>query len=368
MRILIDHQVFSLHDTGGVARYFYELGRHFSSAADTSVEMAVGLHSSIFPISTLASESVRTYQKRTNMKAGVPRYALNEVFTNTIGLIRGRFDIYHSTYYRAAPLVRTRRLVATHYDCIHEMYPDMFRNTKLIIEHKKRLYSAADIIICISESCRQDLLSYYSVDPARTCVTHLALTRFEEDSAQDSEELKHEPYLLYVGARAVYKGFDLLLDAFASSGLSRDYVLRLVGGGPFTPAETARIKELGLNGRVSLTPRASEGLLAAMYKNAALFIYPSLYEGFGIPPLEAMSFGCPVLTTNKSSIPEVCGDAALYFDPAVPGALETVLKTALSDRDRLMEIIAKGRLQAAQFTWERTTEQTLDIYRRVLSQ
>jgi glycosyltransferase involved in cell wall biosynthesis len=295
VRILFDHQVFSLHDTGGVARYFYELGRHLPSEDGVAVEMAVGLNSSIYSFSALPGKTLRVYQMHTKMRAGVPRYIVNELLTNALGVARGRFDIYHSTYYRAAPLVRRRRLVASHFDCIHEMFPEMFRNSKTIIESKRRLYAAADAIICISESSRQDLLRYYSVDPGRTSVIHLGLTRFADYPRRKEEEaVKVEPYLLYVGARGGYKGFALLLDAFASSDLSRSYVLQAVGGGGFTDAESARITALGLANRVRLVPRASERTLAEMYRNASLFVYPSLYEGFGFPPLEAMSMGCPV--------------------------------------------------------------------------
>jgi glycosyltransferase involved in cell wall biosynthesis len=367
LRILIDHQVFSLHDTGGVARYFYELGRHLPSGEGVAVEMAVGLNSSIYPFSALAGEALRVYQMHTKMRAGIPRYIVNELLTNAVGIARGRFDIYHSTYYRAAPLVRRRRLVASHFDCIHEIFPEMFRNSKAIIENKKRLYSAADAIICISESSRQDLLRYYSVDPRRASVIHLGLTRFADYSRQE-EAVEAEPYILYVGARGAYKGFTLLMDAYASSGLSGSYVLQAVGGGGFTEAESAKISALGLVNRVRLVPRASERTLAGMYRNASLFVYPSLYEGFGFPPLEAMSLGCPVLTSNTSSIPEVCGDAAFYFDPNLPEALEAALRSALSNRERVAEIVAKGRLQSSRYTWERTAKQTLEVYGMILSQ
>ena len=369
MRILFDHQVFSLHDTGGVARYFYELGKHLPSGDGVAVEMAVGLNSSIYPFSTVASGALRVYQMHTKMRAGVPRYIVNELLTNAVGMARGRFDIYHSTYYRAAPLIRRRRLVASHFDCIHEIFPEMFRNSKTIIESKKRLYSAADAIICISESSRQDLLRYYSVDPGRTSVIHLGLTRFTDyPEHEEAEALKVEPYLLYVGARAGYKGFTLLLEAYASSGLSGSHVLQVVGGGVFSDAELAKISALGLVNRVRLMPRASDRTLAAMYRNASLFVYPSLYEGFGFPPLEAMSLGCPVLTSNTSSIPEVCGDSAFYFDPNLPGALESALRSTLSNRERLAEIVAKGRLHSSRYTWERTAKETLEVYRMILSQ
>ena len=129
------------------------------------------------------------------------------------------------------------------------------------------------------------------------------------------------PYLLYVGSRAGYKNFGLLLEAFSRSGLAGHYRLLAVGGGAFTAAEQQRIASLRLAGSITVIPKADDAILARAYRDAALFIYPSLYEGFGFPPLEAMSMGCPVLVNRTSSLPEVCGDAAFYFDASDPDEL-----------------------------------------------
>jgi glycosyltransferase involved in cell wall biosynthesis len=368
MRIFFDHQVFSLHDAGGFARYYFELANHLLGTDGVTIEMAIGLHSSIYPLSTLAREGSRVYQLRTRMRSGIPRYVANELFVNAVAMTRGRFDIYHPTYYRALPLVRRRRLVVTDHDCIHEIFPELFRNPKAVIESKKRIYSAADAIICISQSSLQDLLHYYSVDPSRTHVVHHGFTTFAECPAEDDMRASKEaPYILYVGARGGHKNFVALLEAYAASGLSRGYALVAIGGGSFTNAESGRIRSLGLDDRVRLITQASDCSLARRYRNASLFVYPSLYEGFGFPPLEAMNLGCPVLTSNTSSLPEVCGDAAFYFDPKVPGTLEAALRNTLLDRERIAEKVAKGHRQSARFSWERAAKQTLEVYRAVLS-
>ncbi|HZD76823.1 MAG TPA: glycosyltransferase, partial [Acidobacteriaceae bacterium] len=122
----------------------------------------------------------------------------------------------------------------------------------------------------------------------------------------------------------------------------------------------------GLEDRVLLLPRVVEARLGALYRGAALFVYPSLYEGFGLPPLEAMSAGCPVLVSRTSSLPEMCGDAAYYFDPAVDGSLEQELERLLGDRALLGAKVAAGHSQAGRYTWESAAAGTLAVYREAL--
>jgi glycosyltransferase involved in cell wall biosynthesis len=184
---------------------------------------------------------------------------------------------------------------------------------------------------------------------------------------EDGPPAQAEPYLLYVGSRAGYKNFALLLEAFSRSGLARRYGLFAVGGGPFTPAEQERIASLKLSRSVTVVPKANEGTLARAYRDAALFIYPSLYEGFGFPPLEAMSLGCPVLVNRNSSLPEVCGDAAFYFESADAGELSQCLTSILADDGARATKREMGEQRVRLYDWNRTAHRTLDVYRTVLN-
>jgi glycosyltransferase involved in cell wall biosynthesis len=144
--------------------------------------------------------------------------------------------------------------------------------------------------------------------------------------------------------------------------------MRLVvaGGGAWSSTECAAITELGLERQVVLLPRVDEARLSELYRGAALFVYPTLYEGFGLPPLEAMSAGCPVLVSASSALPEICGDAAHYFDPAIEGALERELERLLCDPVALHAKVDSGRARAGRYTWEATAEGTLAVYREAL--
>jgi glycosyltransferase involved in cell wall biosynthesis len=369
MKIFYDHQTFSLQDAGGNPRYFYELARHLQSKDGADIEIALGLNASVFPFCNLANEHTRIVGRGTKIKPGMLRYIANEAFSNMWGLTRGHFDIYHPTIYRSIPLIRRRRLVVTHHDCIHELFPNLFRNTAKILRNRKQLYAAADAIICISESSRKDLLHFYNVDVRRTHVIHHGFAAFPVLGNGSTTNLPTQPpYLLFVGARGTYKSFIAFLEAFSESGVSKNYDLVAVGGGPFTPVELAKLKALGIANCVKIIPKATDSVLSEMYRNAALLVYPSLYEGFGFPPLEAMSLGCPVLTANTSSMPEVCGDAVFYFDPKVPGALATALHDTLSDNEAMEEMKLKGYRQVSHYDWARTADQTLSVYRSVLSE
>src|SRR5262249_48459972 len=145
--------------------------------------------------------------------------------------------------------------------------------------------------------------------------------------------LARRQYLLYVGARGRYKNFGGLLTAFHDSGLHRSFDLFALGGGPPTDAEKATIAKLGITDAVIVIPRASDEFLSAAYAGATLFVYPSFNEGFGLPPLEAMSLNCPVLASQVSAIPEICGDAPFYFDPHDQDAFAHELLRAVSDEE-----------------------------------
>jgi glycosyltransferase involved in cell wall biosynthesis len=256
-------------------------------------------------------------------------------------------------------------VVATHHDCTHERFPELFPDVKKVLWARKALFPQVDAIICVSESCRQDLLHFYNVNPAKTCVIHHGLSplpRKAEAASTLRKQLRRD-YILYVGMRAAFKNFDGFLTAFRESGLADSLDLLAVGGGPLTIAEQALIAQLKLHGCVISLPRPSDDVLAEAYAGAKLFVYPSLNEGFGFPPLEAMSLGCPVLASRTSSIPEVCRDAPFYFDPHDPDSCKQGLLHAINDEAARQQAVARGREVASQYSWERCGQQTLSLYR-----
>ena len=285
-------------------------------------------------------------------------------------------DVVHETYVCPKPyLTRARRRVTTMFDMIHEIYwPGHFTTA-----HKRASIARCDHIICISHATRADLCERLDVAPERTSVVHLgyldcsgldaagAPAEFASGLAPErTGELRGAPYFLYVGQRGDYKNFASLLRAWATaSDLVRDVRLVCFGGGPFTTDELALATSLGLDDRRLLQTGGSDAALAAAYRHAVALVYPSLYEGFGLPPLEAMSAGCPVLCSDTSSLPEVVGDAAITFAPRDIEAIRAAMRHVAYSADVRHDLVQRGHARRRQFSWQRCASETLAVYRRL---
>jgi glycosyltransferase involved in cell wall biosynthesis len=365
MRILYDHQVFSLQNAGGASRYYYELMRSFAGASDVRTELWLGINRTAYPFRQLSGKQTHVVGCGGLLDRGSLRYAANELLSNALAPVVGKFDVYHPTLYRRMPMVRTRRIVTTHHDCAHERFPDLFPSVKQIIRAKRRLYAQADAIICVSESSRRDLLYFYNLDRAKTRVIHHGLHRLP-GSITAAVELRARvstEYLLFVGSRAPYKNFNNLLRAFRATGLHKAMTLLAVGGGPLTTEEQAVAQELELGRSLVVIPQLSDTLLAEAYAAARLFVCPSWCEGFGFPPLEAMAAGCPALVSNTSCLPEICRDAPFYFNPQDQGSLEQALLEAANDESARQRAKERGTQVAAEYSWQRCADRTLALYR-----
>jgi glycosyltransferase involved in cell wall biosynthesis len=366
VRIAVDHQVTSLQDAGGMSRYHYELARQLRGREGVAMDLLLGGESSVLPFAELECDGVHVESWKSRLSPGYPRYAMNAVWTAAIAPLRERYDVYHASYQRWEPAIRRRALVATHHDATQERFPELFRNAAAIRARKGRLYRRADLVICVSESAQQDLMEIYGVEEARTRLVHHGVTPVAE-TAGAFHDGDARPYVLYVGSRSAYKNFFALVQAFAMTDSAGAMRLVVAGGGAWSDVERAAIAEYALENRVVLLPRVDEARLGALYRAAALFVYPSLYEGFGLPPLEAMSAGCPVLVSRTSSLPEICGDAAHYFDPATKGALERELQRLLGDAALRIAKVEAGRARVGRYTWESAATGTLAVYREALA-
>ncbi|HUK42983.1 MAG TPA: glycosyltransferase family 1 protein [Candidatus Bathyarchaeia archaeon] len=365
MRVLYDHQVFSLQNAGGASRYFYELARYLAAVPEAETEVWLGMNGTVYPFSGLDRGKVHVSGLPEWLPPGRPRYLVNEVWSRTKALLNGKVDVYHPTTYMRTPTIRARRAVATHHDCTHERFPEYFAGAKTIFWARRQMLPSVDAVICVSEACRQDLLRFYQLDPAKTRVVHHGVTQLPR-SAEAAAQLKgrlRRDYLLYVGMRAKFKNFDGLLQAFHDSRLGEAYDLLVLGASPLTGPEKKLIARLGLGGFVICLPRVSDAILAEAYARARLFVYPSFNEGFGFPPLEAMSLDCPVLASNIAALVEVCGDAPFYFDPSDQGAFSRELLRAACDEKARREAVLRGREVAARYTWDKCGRETLAVYR-----
>ncbi|NQS99804.1 MAG: glycosyltransferase family 4 protein [Candidatus Omnitrophica bacterium] len=282
-------------------------------------------------------------------------------------LITNKFDIYHPTYYSCA--VKKKRgvkLVVTVHDMIHELFLSGLPNFQHDLVVKRQSINSADHIICVSNNTKRDLQQIYNIDEELISVIYHGAPVESKKTIAEQYALPEKPYVFYVGKRSGYKNFSVLLQAFAMQKVGSELDLVCFGGGRFTSVELAEFKELELENKIKYV-EGPEELLQSYYKRAKLLVYPSRYEGFGFPPLEAMAFGCPVVAANTASIPEVTDGAALLFSPDNAEELCNCIKSTLNDNRLRQSKIASGLKRAQDFSWEKTAHQTYDLYRKLLS-
>ena len=370
MKVLYDHQSFTGLSYGGVSRYFFELMRSFARRQDIEFDLSLLLSNNDYLDQASFSRHLR-YRGLAQLR-NVNRAAslLNRI--HSLGRIRaGQFDVFHPTYYHRYFLnsLGSKPFVLTFYDAASErfgnIYPDLGEG---LYETKKKLIERADAIIAISEFSKQELLHFFPVNPEKVSVVYLG-TRFGTEPESESTHLvvaaEPFPYILYVGKRRLYKNFDGFFRSMQPV-LQRHPDLHIIcaGGGLFNRDEQSMFHNARLDERVHYRPVTDAGLLS-LYRNARAFVFPSVNEGFGIPVLEAFSGGCPVVLSDRSSLPEVAAEAAVYFDPEDDGAIADAVERVLTDDVLRSDLVLKGTKRLRHFSCDETARQTLAVYQAV---
>lgn len=348
MRIVFDHQCFHDQPGGGISRYITALARGLAEQGHVVTVFAgftrsPRLRAELGPLVRVVG--CVFYRSR----GGKYINFINRAWFSIWSWFK-RADIYHPTYYRLLGGPRKAQKILTIYDFIHERFPDVAVSDPLLVSLKAKAIACADATICISHVTYDDLVRYFPVASARASVIYLGASLSAIEKVASGR-----PYVLYVGMRRLYKNFAVLADAFGRSlKLREQYDLICVGGEPeFTES---------LIGVHCKRVQASDEELAALYAGATAFVCPSRYEGFGLPIIEAMNCGCPVVTTRCGSLPEIAGDAAEYFDPDCTDELIDVLERVTKDSVVRARMICIGRQRAARFTWDRCVKETLAVY------
>ncbi len=257
-----------------------------------------------------------------------------------------------------------RRRVITIHDLTYKRYPELLQKETLhnLEVHMAREIAVAEAIICVSHSTRDDLLAFYSVDPRRVFAIHSGVTIAAKGDCAPLNLPKR--YILFVSTIEPRKNLGVLLEAFERLKARRAYDGALVVVGRIGWKSEELLPHLR-GGEVHHLDYLEPGALADVYRNAEIFVFPSIYEGFGFPLLEAMACGVPAIAARSSSLPEVGGDAALYFDPTDARELEWAIERLLNDGRLRDQLIARGKQRASEFRWEVTAEKTLEVLRRV---
>jgi glycosyltransferase involved in cell wall biosynthesis len=361
MHVVYDEQIFAVQTHGGISRYLCEIAPRVASRGEMDVTVLAPLYVNSYLrnyTGVLSVRKVGIFVPKLPKTGRIIRFVSSALARQMMPRLLP--TVIHQTYYAPVHDSRAARVVLTVHDMNHEMLPE-FTNDSASREQKHSAIRRADHVICVSENTKRDLLRFVNLDPAKISVIHHGATAL---NAAPLPIFTSKPYLLFVGPRLGYKNFDRFLTAYASSKLLREnFLLTCFGGGAFSRFERARMAQLGLPPERVIHVAGDDAVLAAYYANAAAFVYPSLYEGFGIPILEAMTRGCPVACSNRSSFPEVAGSAASFFDPESIDSIAWTVETLVSSEERRAALIVAGRRRAQAFTWERCASETEQVYK-----
>ncbi|MBC2770603.1 glycosyltransferase family 4 protein [Pusillimonas minor] len=363
LKVYFDGQIFIEQVVGGISRYYASLAEALNNTPGVQARIIAPFHRNEH-LDKLKGKAEIGMRFPPHWRVGRISWVMLRASSPAIARF-GRPDIVHETYYADRPyLTHARKRVATVYDMIHELY---FPGSETA-ERKKRTLARCDHVMCISHNTQKDLCEMYGFPIERTSVTHLSYKDFGAYAdVEPPPSLRGAPYFLFVGNRSGYKNFSLLLEAFASDfRLRSDFRIVTIGGGAFSTEELALCARLNLASTQVVQVSGGDDVLGSAYAHATAFVYPSLYEGFGIPPLEAMSVDCPVLSSNTSSLPEVVGDAALLFDPRDVEALRAAMLRVADSEVLRSELSERGKRRCLEFTWQRCASSTLAAYRLIL--
>jgi len=367
MKILYDQQIFSFQDFGGISRYFYELIKGVKKT-DNRV-LVDGIFSNNIYLPKLKSNVVKILPQFTFPHKNLLIFYLNRLFG--IGhLSRKDFDIFHATYFHPYFLnnLNGRPYIITVYDMVPELFAGDFKGmSKQTLEYKRKTICNADQVIAISENTKKDLINLYGISEEKIHVIYPG-NPLEKAIPSKVRNLPKR-YLLYVGNRSGYKNFTLFIEAVTPI-LKKDNTLFLVcaGGGMFSDEEKRLLSKLEIGNQVKQVGFKDDNELAYIYKKALVYVLPSLYEGFGMTALEAFSMGCPVVASNTSSIPEVCGKAAVYISPKNSVSIKSGIEKVMRDNKFRRDLARRGLSQVKKFNWKNNNKETLVIYKKCMNE
>lgn len=369
-RVLVDGIIFECYPHGGIARYFREVMVRVADA-NPAVRFLLLCDEQALPhvpqhpqIRILCFRPWRLRPSRVFTRLNAWRRRLFDVRMRTL-----RPAIFHSTFYTLPPFPGMK-VVATVYDLIDQELSFLFPNGPGFVARQQDCLAHADHVMSISESTARAAVSAFGLDADRITTVHLDASpvfRPATDEERASFRIAHtrgKPFFLFVGAFSGYKNLAVLIRAFSRLREQTDHFLLVAGHGrePFDPVLVDAAFQGGVEDRILRLVHLTDEDLRLAYAAADAFVYPSLVEGFGIPLVEAMRCHAPVIASDIPAFREVCGDAALYFDPHSPEALSSCLFEILAEPCRAF-LIERGRSRSNQFSWDRAAALHADVYR-----
>ncbi|MDX1718754.1 MAG: glycosyltransferase family 1 protein [Salegentibacter mishustinae] len=358
MKVLIDNQVYENQSFGGISRYFNEL------QCDNGNIERMPLFQYKPPVKKSIYDKLRSKLNLTPVSTKKKFSNKYEFYTTQLNELN--FDVFHPTYYDNYFLNSLKKpFVLTVHDMIHEKYPEYFGSSPDSI-NKRKLCAAADRIIAISETTKKDIIDIFGTSADKIEVIYHATNFDSIQSFKPPFNYEEKEYLLFTGNRNAYKNFLTFLIAVAPLLKQNKNLLLICTGPGFNDIEKKWINDLQLSHRVIHYYCNNDNELVYLYQNAECFVFPSLYEGFGLPLLEAFACKCPVVSSSGGSLEEIARDAAVYFDPKDIKSIRNSVYKVISDKGLQKELIEAGENRLNDFSWEKCRKETMDLYSRAI--
>lgn len=383
MKVMYDHQAFTATRYSGVSKSFCELISHLPQQCIPQISILQSynehlLNSRLVPnlqpvkldVNTFVSHCPikgigRIYHILNNMHLICGAETINKKYSAQL-LHKGDFDIFHPTFFDMYFLdyLQKKPFVLTIHDMMPELFPKYFKSNDMQIVAKRHLVNKASAIIAISENTKQDIIRILGVPNDKITVIYHGGPKIETSTFGS---IISREYFLYVGVRKGYKNFKIVLDSFSHFIKEYKSVCLVCTGPPFSNVEKKYIHNLSLENNI-IHFEASDEQLKQLYFHAIAFIYPSLYEGFGMPILEAFAYGCPVILNNASCFPEIASEAALYFDSNsnADSLLNKLFESYLFTESSRKELITRGYNRLSYFSWEKSSNQLTNLYDKAI--
>lgn len=359
--IIYDSQVFDQQKFGGISRYFCEIISKIQFKYDIAVRYTENHYLS----------QTKIARNRIYIPHFLFRNYAQKLYRKNRRLTRKMLQtpipyIYHPTYYDPSFLnyIGNAPFVVTVHDMIYERFSESFSSAEEIIRQKKEIITKASRIIAISEYTKKDIIEILNIAPEKIDVIYHGTSL---KASQKHNLVLPEKYILFVGDRTFYKNFQSLLEAFSIVHQKNKDLYLVCTGKPFSSSELQQISNLKIASNISQITINDEDL-SEIYSRALLFVFPSFYEGFGIPILEAYACNCPVALSNTTCFPEIAGDAGAFFDPhSITSIVDTIMEI-ISDENKRTKLIQAGQKRLKLYSWEQAARKTENVYLKTLEE
>lgn len=356
--------MFLLQKYGGITKYFCELIKNLPVNTDYNLSVLFSENQHLKDdFSFFKNLYVPLPQKESRIRGRLKQfsYDINKRYSD-YRIKAGNYDLFHPTYYDTYFLKNLKKpYVITVHDLIEFKFKDQYRLFSRVDE-MEIIIKNADRIISISENTKKDLIEILNIPGEKIDVIYHGFNQ----GPKKMDDNKYGRYILFVGVRRGYKNFSRLAKAFSELRREDNDLKLICTGQPFIKEELEELKSLDILESTYLYG-VNEQQLNELYTNALVFVYPSLYEGFGMPVLEAFSNECPVCLSNSSSLPEVAGNAGEYFDPHDTESIKHAIQKVITDEELTKRMREAGIKRLGNFSWKKCSEETVKSYKKTLS-